>query len=223
MKYEPDIQKVAEEQSNSDEEKMALASILTFLRAFPETLVWRSKKNKPNLNDPSGLSVVGERYITALRKRIEPSTPKTVSDEMVAKILTSFYKYPENGISEIINGHRDAMVAENMVGGLLEAYINSELGKIGWVWCCDSLVKSIDFVKPINMGNDEWVQLQVKNRDNSENSSSSAVRDGTEIKKWFRTFSKTGKTNWGNFPDDEAKGLLSEGGFNTFVEEYEIN
>jgi hypothetical protein len=55
---------------------------------------------------------------------------------------------------------------------------------------------------------DGWYALQIKNRDNSENSSSKAVRDNTDIQKWFRTFSKTGKTNWDNLPP-----LMSDCGF----------
>ena len=60
----------------------------------------------------------------------------------------------------------------------------------GWHCCWGETMKSIDFC------NEDGQLLQIKNSDNSENSSSKAVRDGTEIKHWFRRFSKTGKTNW---------------------------
>ena len=41
-----------------------------------------------------------------------------------------------------------------------------------------------------------WKMLQVKNSDNSENSSSKKIREGTQIKHWFRRFSKQNKHNW---------------------------
>lgn len=62
--------------------------------------------------------------------------------------------------------------------------------------------------------------LQVKNRDNSENSSSSAIRAGTEIEKWHRTFSKKAGANWSVFPDERLKTELSEENFERFVRTY---
>jgi hypothetical protein len=62
--------------------------------------------------------------------------------------------------------------------------------------------------------------LQVKNRDNSENSSSSAIRNGTNIEKWHRTFSKRVGSNWAAFPDDETRDKLSEKAFELFVRQY---
>ena len=59
--------------------------------------------------------------------------------------------------------------------------------------------------------------LQVKNSDNSENDASSRVRDGTNIKKWFRRFSKVkDKDNWKelvemvNENDEELANELTE-------------
>jgi hypothetical protein len=65
-----------------------------------------------------------------------------------------------------------------------------------------------------------WDALQIKNRDNSENSSSSKVRAGTNIQKWFRSFSMTGATNWPNLPTLMQGYGLSEEGFNKYVEDY---
>ena len=62
--------------------------------------------------------------------------------------------------------------------------------------------------------------LQIKNRNNSENSSSSKVRDGTTINKWFRSFSKKDISNWKNFPDTQLNGQLSEEGFHNFIDIY---
>src|SRR6059058_3472101 len=68
--------------------------------------------------------------------------------------------------------------------------------------------------------NNEWNLLQVKNRDNTENSSSSKIRDNTTIKKWFRTYSQRDATNWDNFPDEVSSKNLNEEDFRAFVKNY---
>lgn len=110
------------------------------------------------------------------------------------------------------------MCAENCVGALLERYLDSVLRANGWHWCCGDFVKAIDFVGRNTDGS--WLALQIKNRDNSENSSSSAIRNGTPIQKWFRSFSKTGLTNWGNLPELMQGYSLSEEGFISFARTY---
>ena len=50
----------------------------------------------------------------------------------------------------------------------------------GWIWCAGSTMKSIDFCTC------NGIFLQIKNKSNTENSSSSTVRDGTTIHKWVR-------------------------------------
>ena len=136
---------------------------------------------------------------------------------MVSVILKNFYKHPQANLKNIQKEHQHSMAAENMVGELLERYIDSVLSKHGWVWCCGALVKHVDFIKKEDNG---YRLLQIKNRDNSENSSSKAIRDGTIIEHWFRTFSRTGRTNWDAFPDKALKSHLSEDGFVSFVERY---
>ena len=79
--------------------------------------------------------------------------------------------------------HRDSMAAENFIGNLLESYLDRKLSNYGWVWCCGEMVKSVYFINPESNG---FTLLQVKNRDNSENSSSKSIRDGTTILHWFR-------------------------------------
>ena len=136
---------------------------------------------------------------------------------MVSLILKKFYKQPSEKLNDIKIVHQYSMAAENMVGELLERYIDSILSNHGWVWCCGALVKHVDFIK---LEKNNYRLLQIKNRDNSENSSSKAIRDGTTIQHWFRTFSRTGKTNWDAFPDTQLKSKLSEEGFVNFVENY---
>src|SRR6202453_1801536 len=70
----------------------------------------------------------------------------------------------------------------------------SESYYAGWIWCSGTSVKAVDFIH-YDEKNNEWNLLQVKNRDNTENSSSSKIRDNTTIKKWFRTYSQRDTTN----------------------------
>jgi hypothetical protein len=112
------------------------------------------------------------------------------------------------------------MGAENLVGDLLERYLASVMEPRGWIWCSGAMVKAVDFVKSPTQVGEKWRMLQVKNRDNSENSSSSAIRAGTNIEKWFRTFSKKTGSNWDKFPDPTFRTLLSEAAFKAFVRDY---
>ena len=82
------------------------------------------------------------------------------------------------------------------------------------------MIKAVDFIKPPSQVGGQYRLLQVKNRDNSENSSSSAIRIGTYIEKWFRTFSKREGSNWSAFPDETIRPLVSEQAFKDFVSAY---
>ena len=113
--------------------------------------------------------------------------------------------------------HLQAMVAENSVGLLLERFIASVLEPHGWIWCSGSTVRAVDFICPQPL-----LLVQVKNRDNSENSSSSAIREGSQIQKWFRMYSKYyERYNWDQFPlPDQMSALrlqLNEEAFRAFV------
>jgi hypothetical protein len=107
------------------------------------------------------------------------------------------------------------MSAENIAGSLLEEYVAEHLLKYKWHCCWGETMKSIDFC------NEDGQLLQIKNSDNSENSSSKTVRDGTEIKHWFRRFSRTGGTNWDELNKivkvDDLQDRLTEESFKEFV------
>lgn len=59
--------------------------------------------------------------------------------------------------------------------------------------------------------------LQVKNRSDSENSSSSAVRDGTEIIKWYRIEAAREEYKWAKLNSICGTKALSENAFAEFV------
>ena len=149
-----------------------------------------------------------------------PKTPSTVPDKMVSEILNIYYDIPESELEEAQKIHAESMGAENIIGDLLERYIASVLEPQGWIWCSGSTMKAIDFICPPINNSGIWRCLQIKNRDNTENSSSRAIRNGTSIEKWFRTFSRKESTNWGAFPCVTGRSHLSEEGFISFTNDY---
>lgn len=146
----------------------------------------------------------------------KPMVPSTRSDVVVKIVLKNYFKIEDKFLDKIGNEHKLCMASENMVGDLLERYIAKNVEKHSWIWCSGSVVKSIDF---LCVDCDVIQPLQIKNRDNSENSSSSKIREGTEISKWFRSFSRKEGDNWVNFPSNDIF-RMSEEGFVTFCETY---
>lgn len=224
--------KIAEhESSKNDESEQALINqfvdICDFLSEFPEQLSWRTsgtKPNKPDVNTEEGLKILAQTYFFAYRRSDFPAQPSTVPDEMVSFIMEKAYGYSSEKCQEIKIEHQHSMCAENCVGNLLERYLHEQLKDHGWSWCCGDFVRAIDFI--FRQDNGGWILLQIKNRDNSENSSSSAIRDGTTIQKWFRSFSKDTKkgrdswTRWDKLPEEMKNYDLSEDGFKNFVASY---
>lgn len=190
--------------------------ICNFLKAHPESLSWRGKAT-PNLSDCEDVLKIAHKFVNGYQKSDLPARPGTVPDEMVSIVMQSAYGYSELDTKRIKKEHQHSMCAENCVGALLERYLDSVLRYHGWVWCCGDFVKAVDFIYPRIRG---WDALQIKNRDNSENSSSSAIRYNTTIRKWFRTFSRNGATNWDNLPQQMRGKGLSEEGFIKFVRAY---
>jgi hypothetical protein len=139
----------------------------------------------------------------------------TQHDPILDEIISARIKHTTEDLESIKYGHRLSMSAENIAGSLLEEYIAEKLLSQGWHCCWGETMKSIDFC------NEDGQLLQIKNSDNSENSSSKTVRDGTPIKHWFRRFSRTGETNWralNNLVENENdEDKLTEESFKLFV------
>lgn len=174
--------------------------------------------NKPSIQTSEGIDRLATKYYSAYRRSDFPKMPGTVPDEMVSLVMMKAYGYSKNDSDRIKTEHQKAMVAENCVGALLERYLDSVLRPKGWHWCCGSFIKAVDFVRRDQQG--LWLALQIKNRDNSENSSSKAIRNGKPIQMWFRSFSRNGKTNWSDVPPLMQGFNLSEQGFTDFVSDY---
>jgi len=104
------------------------------------------------------------------------------------------------------------MSAENILGLILEEYLSEKLQGDGWHCAWGETVKSVDFV------HEDGRLLQIKNRSNSENSSSSTVRVGTEIEKWFRIKADRIEYMWEKLNDICGTTELSEESFVIFVQ-----
>ena len=112
------------------------------------------------------------------------------------------------------------MDTENRFGYYLEEFIYSKIKSQNWIWCTGSILRSIDFIKEDTENNkDPWIMLQIKNSDNSENSSSNKIRKGTNIKKWFRRFSKKNETNWEKLIEITSNQELTEENFLIFLKD----
>jgi hypothetical protein len=195
------------------------ASLIKFLAAFPEAASAMRGSSAPAIGSRAYIERQATSFAVARVPRA-PQAPATVPDEMVSVILHEYFDIPIADLDRAKKEHLLSMGAENLVGDLVERYLASVMESRGWIWCAGSMVKAVDFVKPPVQSNGKWRLLQVKNRDNSENSSSSAIRKGTEIEKWHRTFSKRIGSNWAAFPEPELRPHLSEAEFKTYVREY---
>jgi len=188
--------------------------IVSFVIDNPALAMRYPGARPPEFGDYRYLERMADRYINGVTPHAVPYS-KTVSDAALPVVMEHLYGVPVEEIPKMIEGHRIAMVGENLIGELLERYIDEALGE--WIWCAGEVVRATDFIR---RGPSDWEALQIKNRDNSENSSSSKIREGTSIQKWYRTVSRTGRTRWEQFPVDDAAQRMSELNFHEFIAEY---
>jgi len=159
--------------------------ILSFLNDNPEMF---SKNRKYSLFKDDDIVSLHNLYLKSKNQKIRLIEPRTIPDDAVSILLKYTFGYSSKDLQRIKLEHQYSMAAENMVGYLLELYISTALEEHGWIWCAGDFVRAVDFIK--RNSNGQWEAVQIKNRDNTENSSSSAIRNGKEIKKWFRSYSK---------------------------------
>ena len=215
-KYEPDIQKAMKEAMLESEYEEKVYKLLYFLHLFPKLLT--TGKKKQDENDVTTQEKTTKEYFLYIIKKYkngrkepnlkikkEPEIGGTIPDQMVRLILKKSEKCTEEKAKAHINSHILAMSAENLLGSLLERYIAGVIESHGWIWCCSEIILATDFIKfptpPQENTPPEkrWICLQVKNGDNTENSSSSKIREPLKTKDykdkikselWFRSYSK---------------------------------
>ena len=155
------------------------------------SIALRDKNRFPSINLGGG-DITYEHYIERWIKSYSdaennlPSkhtaNPKSsCSDPAIKKLVEIVTGANESESNSQERHHNLFMSAENIQGDLLEEYIAINVRQFGWLWCKGNILRAIDFCSE-----DGSVYLQVKNKNNTENSSSSAIREGTEIKKWYR-------------------------------------
>ena len=140
--------------------------------------------------------------------------PKTKPDPAVGEIIAcAFPTMQRNDIAKIEFAHRLAMSAENILGPFVEEYVFDRLKPFGWALAWGETVKSVDLCSR------DGSLIQIKNRSNTENSSSNKVRVGTDIKKWFRVDASTGAYLWEELCviAKVQSGYLSEHDFRCYV------
>ena len=121
--------------------------------------------------------------------------PKNECDDPAVQMLVQTFKnYTQNQTYEAQKTHNLFMSAENVQGNLLEEFIATKIRPYGFLWCMGEILRSTDFCNQ-----NGTCLLQIKNKYNTENSSSSNIREGTTIKKWYRLKKKI--TNGVPIPD----------------------
>ena len=114
------------------------------------------------------------RYFSEREGTVVLQPVATKPDPAVDEVLKAYENVAAADLERISREHRLSMQAENIVGKLLERYVAPLLESKGWVWCAGETLRSVDFMR--DEGTAEVKLLQIKNRSNSENSSSSAIR-----------------------------------------------
>jgi SinI restriction endonuclease len=170
------------------------------------------KGNTPEALAQLWLRKYHDSFENRISKRISQS-PKTVADPIVNTIIQSrLTGLKTEHLEQIKYAHRLAMSAENIQGLLLEEFLAEQLTDYGWYCCWGESVRHVDFC------NIDGSLLQVKNRSNSENSSSSRVRINQPIEKWHRVDAKTGLYRWAYFNEKYDTNRFSEENFVGFVQ-----
>ena len=110
------------------------------------------------------------------------ANPKSAcTDPAIQVIVKATQELSDEAATLGETNHNLFMSAENIQGNLLEEYIASKTRAYGFLWCEGNVLRAIDFCN-----SDGSLLLQIKNKSNTENSSSSTIREGTSIEKWYR-------------------------------------
>jgi len=203
-----------------------LSIILEFSEDRPNSLIRKNKKLLAfSVNQSKKYSYGSPEHVEKLREQLEKGrkklfkNPATHSDNAVYEFLKVKKSYTNEIIKNVIKYHYDAMGAENIIGHYLEEFINENKGKENWIWCSGSVIDKIDFIQKINANkNVTWKALQVKASSNTENSSSSEVRENTEILFWCRrNATKKNSQNWEELREFISNDNLNEENFLEFL------
>lgn len=150
-----------------------------------------------NLTGDSNLQMYMNRWVknyhdavNSRPSRRSASPKSTCTDPAIRVIVQATQGMTDSAAYVGEKNHNLFMSAENVQGNLLEEYIATNVRPYGFLWCEGNVLRAIDFCNT-----DGTILLQIKNKSNTENSSSSSIRYGTDIQKWFRlgTSTKNGR------------------------------
>ncbi|BFM39705.1 SinI family restriction endonuclease [Synechocystis sp. LKSZ1] len=171
------------------------------------------KASTPEMLAKAWFKKYNDSYENRISRRIS-QLPGTVADPIVNIIINArLTGLTTEHLEQIKYAHRLSMSAENIQGLLLEDFLAEQLADYGWYCCWGESVRHVDFC------NVDGSLLQVKNRSNSENSSSSRVRINQPIEKWYRVDARTGSYRWSYFNDKYNTDRFSEENFVAFVQQ----
>ncbi len=190
-------QMIDENLNNADTHKDKIIYILYFLDKYENLKAQEvedlTKNSSKYFKDVICKYIVSRNQLHKLSLNKTLEIGETIPDQIVRLILLEHENNNKGIVDKYIYGHRIAMSAENLLGRLLEAYIADKIEPYGWIWCSGQIIFATDFIKCNDAG--QWFCLQVKNANNSENSSSSQIRKefkrrgypDVSIKAWFRS------------------------------------
>lgn len=144
--------------------------------------------------------------------------PKKEGDPIISLIVQKIKNVDSKMIKEWQEIHSLFMNAENLNGLLLELFLADVLEDNEWIWCSGEVYRSVDFCKIVN---NDITLLQIKNKYNSENSSSNKVRKNTQILKWHRLKKET--DNWeelNNLLDNQYTDKLNEKAYSEYINRF---
>jgi hypothetical protein len=170
------------------------------------------KANTPETLAQKWLSKYQSSYAGRISQRIS-RPPGTVADSIIETILSArLAGLTTENLEQIKYAHRISMSAENILGLLLEEFLAEQLADYGWFCGWGDVIRHVDFC------HGDGALLQIKNRSNSENSSSSRVRLNQPIEKWYRVNAQTGLPQWSYFNQKYGTDRFSEQHFAEFIQ-----
>ena len=146
--------------------------------------------------------------------RLSPRT--TVPDELVSDMLELIGGVEPHRRQQVQDQYNIQKQIEMKIGDFLEMYLLEHSFAFGWVQT-GNLIRGTDMIKKKTDGT--WLKLQIKNSDNTINSSSAGFVVG-KAKTWARRNSTQGTHYWHEFPDPQVRSLLSENAFRKFIKRY---
>jgi CRISPR/Cas system CSM-associated protein Csm5 (group 7 of RAMP superfamily) len=177
-----------------------------YLKENPKT--WTEKKKQITREN---ISYKIQQFLFKDDFRIKP--PGTIPDELVADMLEEICGMDSRLRTSQQKAYNQQKQVEMKMGFLLELYVLSNSFEFGWVQTGDC-IRGVDMLKKKEDGS--WFELQIKNSNNTTNSSSAGFIKGKAII-WHRRNAMKGNDNWMYFPDENVRHKISANEFKKFL------